>query len=92
MLQIQNLYKVFNKGTINEKIVFDGLNVKVEKGQFITIIGSNGAGKSTLLNIISGLIKADKGSIDLEGRELCGIPEYKCSRLIGRVFRILQRE
>ena len=62
MLQIQNLYKVFNTGTINEKVVFDGLNLDVEKGQFITIIGSNGAGKSTLLNIISGLIKAEVGS------------------------------
>jgi putative ABC transport system ATP-binding protein len=87
LLQIQNLYKVFNTGTINEKVVFDGLNLDVEKGQFITIIGSNGAGKSTLLNIISGLIKADNGSINLEGREICGIPEYKSSKFIGRVFQ-----
>jgi putative ABC transport system ATP-binding protein len=87
LLQIQNLYKVFNTGTINEKVVFDGLNLTVEKGQFITIIGSNGAGKSTLLNIISGLLKADSGSINLEGIEICGIPEYKSSRLIGRVFQ-----
>jgi putative ABC transport system ATP-binding protein len=87
LLQIQNLYKVFNTGTINEKVVFDGLNLKVEKGQFITIIGSNGAGKSTLLNIISGLLTADSGSIKLEGREICGMPEYKSSRFIGRVFQ-----
>lgn len=87
MLQIQNLHKVFYKGTINEKVVFDGLNLKVEKGQFITIIGSNGAGKSTLLNIISGLIKMDSGSIKLEEKELSGLPEYKCSRFIGRVFQ-----
>lgn len=87
MLQIENLCKTFNKSTINEKVVFNGLELKVEKGQFITIIGSNGAGKSTLLNIISGLIQPDGGSIKLEGKELCGIPEYKCSRYIGRVFQ-----
>ena len=87
MLQVQNLHKVFYKGTINEKVVFGGLNLKVEKGQFITIIGSNGAGKSTLLNIISGLIKMDNGSIRLEEKELSGLPEYKCSRFIGRVFQ-----
>lgn len=87
MLQIQNLHKVFSKGTVNEKVVFDGLNLKVEKGQFITIIGSNGAGKSTLLNVVSGLIKPDMGSIKLEGKELCGISEYKCCKFIGRVFQ-----
>lgn len=87
MLQIEGLSKTFNKNTINEKVVFDGLKLKVEKGQFITIIGSNGAGKSTLLNIISGLIKLDGGSIKLDGKELSVMPEYKCSRLIGRVFQ-----
>ena len=87
LLQVQNLSKVFNKGTINEKAVYDGFNLDVQKGQFITIIGSNGAGKSTLLNIISGLIKADSGSIKLEGKEICGMPEYKSSRFIGRVFQ-----
>lgn len=87
MLKVQNLHKVFNKGTVNEKVVFDGLNLKVEKDQFVTIIGSNGAGKSTLLNVIAGLIKADEGSVEIGGREICGMPEYKCSRLIGRVFQ-----
>lgn len=87
MLKVQNLHKVFNKGTINEKAVFNGLNLKVEKKQFITIIGSNGAGKSTLLNVIAGLIQADEGSVRLDGKEICGMPEYKCSRLIGRVFQ-----
>jgi putative ABC transport system ATP-binding protein len=87
LLQVQNLHKVFNRSTINEKVVFNGLNLKVEKGQFITIIGSNGAGKSTLLNIVSGLLKADGGSIKLEGTELCGMPDYKCSQYIGHVFQ-----
>jgi putative tryptophan/tyrosine transport system ATP-binding protein len=87
LLQIEGLTKTFNKDTINEKTVFDGLKLKVEKGQFITIIGSNGAGKSTMLNIISGLIKPDGGSIKLDGKELSRLPEYKCSRFIGRVFQ-----
>lgn len=87
LLRIQNLHKVFNGGTVNEKVVFNGLNLKVEKGQFVTIIGSNGAGKSTLLNVVSGLIQADSGSIEIEGREICGMPEHKCSRFIGRVFQ-----
>lgn len=87
MLQIQNLYKVFNEGTINEKVVFNGLNLNVEDKDFITIIGSNGAGKSTLLNIISGNIKPDQGSIKLNNNEITGMPEYKCSKYIGRVFQ-----
>lgn len=87
MLKIQNLHKVFNRGTVNEKVVFNGLDLMVAKGQFITIIGSNGAGKSTLLNVIAGLIQADSGSIEIEGRDICGMPEHKCSRLIGRVFQ-----
>lgn len=87
MLQIQNLCKTFNKGTINEKPLFSELNIEVDQGQFITIIGSNGAGKSTLLNIIGGNIVPDKGSIMLNKLDISGIPEYKCSRLIGRVFQ-----
>lgn len=87
MLKVQNLHKVFNKGTVNEKAVFNGLNLKVEKKQFVTIVGSNGAGKSTLLNVIAGLIKADEGTIEIEGSQICGMPEYKCARLIGRVFQ-----
>lgn len=87
MLQIQNLYKVFNEGTVNEKVAFNGLNLKVENGQFVTIIGSNGAGKSTLLNIISGLLNEDGGSVELDGRKICDIPEHKRSKFIGRVFQ-----
>lgn len=87
LLKVQNLHKVFNSGTVNEKVVFCGLNLKVEQGQFVTIIGSNGAGKSTLLNVIAGLIKADSGSIEIEGGDICGMPEHKCSKLIGRVFQ-----
>jgi putative ABC transport system ATP-binding protein len=87
LLKIENLYKVFNKNTVNENTVFDGLNLKVNKGDFITIIGSNGAGKSTLLNIISGSIEEDDGSIKLNEKELSRTPEYKRSKHIGRVFQ-----
>ncbi|MCM0646886.1 ATP-binding cassette domain-containing protein [Clostridium swellfunianum] len=87
MLKILNLYKVFNKNTINENVLFDGLNFTINDGDFITVIGSNGAGKSTLLNIISGSIEEDEGSVRLNEKELSGTPEYKRSRHIGRVFQ-----
>ena len=87
MLKIENLYKVFNKNTVNENALFENLNFTVNKGDFITIIGSNGAGKSTLLNIISGSIEEDDGSVKLNEKELCGTPEYKRSKNIGRVFQ-----
>lgn len=87
LLQLQNLYKVFNKNTVNENVVFNRLNLEVNKGDFITIIGSNGAGKSTLLNIISGTIQVDQGYINLSGKEISRLPEYKCTKLIGRVFQ-----
>ncbi|WP_027623523.1 ABC transporter ATP-binding protein [Clostridium lundense] len=87
MLVIENLWKAFNKDTINEVMVFKGLNLKVNNGDFITVIGSNGAGKSTLLNIISQGIKADGGKIILDGIEMNKIPQYKCAEHIGRVFQ-----
>ncbi|KYH29015.1 MULTISPECIES: ABC transporter ATP-binding protein [Clostridium] len=87
MLQIKNLYKVFNKDTANENVVFNNFNFKVDEGDFITIIGSNGAGKSTLLNLISGTIKPDEGVIQLKDKEISKMPEYECTKFIGRVFQ-----
>lgn len=87
MLHIQNLRKVYNEGTVNENLVINGLNLKVNKGDFITIIGSNGAGKSTFLNTISGAVKTDGGSIMLKGREISELPEFKRAKTIGRVFQ-----
>ncbi|KAJ52494.1 putative ABC transport system ATP-binding protein [Clostridium tetanomorphum] len=87
MLTIENLWKVFNKHTVNETTIFKGVNLTIEDGDFITIIGSNGAGKSTLLNIISQAIKEDYGSIVLDGIEISNIPQYKASKYIGRVFQ-----
>ncbi|WP_392486506.1 ABC transporter ATP-binding protein [Haloimpatiens sp. FM7315] len=87
MLQIKNLYKVFNKNTINENILFEDFNLEVKKGEFVSIIGSNGAGKSSLLNIISGSLLSDGGKINLSNLELLKLPEYKRTRYIGRVFQ-----
>jgi putative tryptophan/tyrosine transport system ATP-binding protein len=78
---------VFNRDTVNENALFKDFNFMVNKGDFITIIGSNGAGKSTLLNIISGTIEEDDGSVKLDKKELCGTPEYKRSKYVGRVFQ-----
>ncbi|MCB2296374.1 ABC transporter ATP-binding protein [Clostridium tagluense] len=87
MLQINNLKKVFNKGTINEKVIFNNFNLHINKGDFITVIGSNGAGKSTLLNLISGSILPEAGSISLNGRDISALPEHKRTKFIGRVFQ-----
>ncbi|GAA0787024.1 ABC transporter ATP-binding protein [Hathewaya limosa] len=87
MLSIQNLRKTFNKDTVNENEIFKGINLEVEKGDFITIIGSNGAGKSTLLNMISGAISVDEGIITLEGKNLSRLKEYKISKEIARVYQ-----
>lgn len=87
MLDVKNLYKVFNKGTVNENVIFRDFNFKVNRGDFITIIGSNGAGKSTLLNIISGVLPMDGGQLILEGKNITRLPEYKRTRRIARVFQ-----
>jgi len=87
MLKIQELHKVFNENTINENKVFTNFSLEVNKGDFITIIGSNGAGKSTLLNIISGNIECDEGKITLNGEDVSFKDEYKRSKNIGRVFQ-----
>jgi putative ABC transport system ATP-binding protein len=87
MLKINNLYKVFNENTVNENKVFNGLTINVEKGDFISIIGSNGAGKSTLLNVIAGAIIPDSGEIILDGENVTNKEEFLRARSIGRVFQ-----
>lgn len=87
MLKIEKISKTFGKGSINEKLAIDEVTLSVEKGDFITIIGSNGAGKSTLMNCISGVFGIDGGRIILDDRELTKLPEYKRSKYIGRVFQ-----
>ena len=87
MLDIQNISKTFNPGTVNEKMALDGVSLHLERGDFVTVIGSNGAGKSTLLNAIAGSFYVDEGSISLGGRDITFLPEHKRSRTIGRLFQ-----
>ena len=87
MLEIKNVCKTFNAGTVNEKRVFDGLSLTLEEGDFVTVIGGNGAGKSTMLNIVSGAYTPDEGSISIDGVDVTRLPEYKRAKYIGRVFQ-----
>ena len=86
MLKIENISKTFYPGTVNAKTALNGLSLHLDKGDFVTIIGSNGAGKSTLFNAISGVFFADEGSIELGGEDITFTPEYKRSKVIGRLF------
>lgn len=87
MLEIKNVYKTFNAGTINEKTALSGVNLTLNDGDFVTVIGGNGAGKSTLLNMITGVYPVDSGSISIDGIELTKLPEYKRAKYFGRVFQ-----
>lgn len=87
MLHIKNIHKTFNAGTVNEKKALSGLSLDLEKGDFVTIVGSNGAGKSTLFNAVAGSFYVDEGSIRLGKRDITFMPEYKRSRVIGRLFQ-----
>lgn len=87
MLKIVNAVKIFNKGSVNEKIALDNVNLEMAEGEFVTVIGSNGAGKSTLLNCIAGVYELDGGNILLDGKDITRMPEYKRSAYIGRVFQ-----
>ena len=87
MLEIKNLTKTFNKGTINEKAALTGVNLTLHDGDFCTVIGGNGAGKSTILNAVAGVWPVDSGSIILNGHDNTLLPEHSRARYIGRVFQ-----
>lgn len=87
MLKINCISKTFNPGTVNEKKALSGLSLHLEKGDFVTILGSNGAGKSTLFNAIAGSFVVDSGSIILDGTNITNQPDYKRSKYIGRMFQ-----
>ena len=87
MLKLEEISKTFNPGTVNEKQALCGLSLDVADGDFITIIGANGAGKSTLFNAIGGSFFTDSGRIELAGRDITFLPEYKRARTIGRLFQ-----
>ena len=87
MLELQNVTKVFNPGTVNEKIAVNDVSLKLEDGDFVTVIGSNGAGKSTMLNLVAGLWKPDSGNILLDDINVTKMPEFKRAKYMGRVFQ-----
>ncbi|MBP1575262.1 MAG: ABC transporter ATP-binding protein [Oscillospiraceae bacterium] len=87
MLDLKGIYKTFNPGSITEKKALQGIDLHLEDGDFVTIIGGNGAGKSTLLNAIAGVWPIDEGSIHLAGLDVTAVPEHKRAALLGRVFQ-----
>ena len=87
MLDVINVSKTFNPGTVNERKALSGVSLHLEHGDFVTVIGSNGAGKSTLFNLIGGSFFADSGRIVLDGKDITYRPEYKRSKYIGRMFQ-----
>lgn len=87
MLEIKNIYKTFNAGTVNEKRALNGVSLTLEDGDFVTVIGGNGAGKSTMLNAIAGTWQVDSGSIIIDGIDVTKLPEHKRAMYLGRVFQ-----
>ncbi|MDE6757705.1 MAG: ABC transporter ATP-binding protein [Clostridia bacterium] len=87
MLELNGIHKTFNIGTVNEKKALIDLNLKVEEGDFITVIGGNGAGKSTMLNIIAGVFAPEQGKIVIDGVDVTKMPEFKRASMVGRVFQ-----
>lgn len=87
MLEISHVYKVFNPGTVNEKIALNDLNLKLNDGDFVTVIGGNGAGKSTMLNAICGVWRLDGGKITIDDVDVTAMPEHRRAKFLGRVFQ-----
>ncbi|MBO5065153.1 MAG: ABC transporter ATP-binding protein [Clostridia bacterium] len=87
MLDIKNVEKTFNPGTINEKKALNNINLHLDEGDFVTVIGGNGAGKSTMLNMVAGVYPVDCGSIVIDGVDVTRLPEYKRAKYLGRVFQ-----
>ncbi len=87
MLELKNISKTFNAGTVNEKVALNDLNLTLNDGDFVTVIGGNGAGKSTMLNATAGVWPVDCGSITIDGVDVTNLPEHKRAAYIGRVFQ-----
>lgn len=87
MLKLENINKIFNESTPDEKVALDNINLQLKPGDFVTVIGSNGAGKSTMMNMISGALTPDHGKVMINGKDVTKLPEFKRSQLIGRVFQ-----
>ncbi len=87
MLEIKSVYKTFNPGTVNEKRALNGIDLTLNEGDFVTVIGGNGAGKSTMLNMIAGVYPVDSGKIMIDGQDVTKLPEFKRAKFLGRVFQ-----
>ncbi len=87
MLEIKNVTKIFNRGTVNEKVALNDVSLTLNDGDFVTVIGGNGAGKSTLLNSVAGTFVVDEGQLVIDGTDITRLPEYKRAKFIGRVFQ-----
>lgn len=87
MLELKNIYKTFNPGTINEKLALNGLSLTLKEGDFVTVIGGNGAGKSTMLNAVAGTWLVDEGQILIDGTDVTRLSEHKRAAYLGRVFQ-----
>jgi len=87
MLTLANVRKAFNRGTVNEKVALNGLNLHLNKGDFVTVIGGNGAGKSTMLNMIAGVYPLDSGTVTLDGTDISRLSEHARAKYLGRVFQ-----
>ena len=87
MLEVNGLYKTFNPGSVNEKKALQGIDLTLNEGDFVTVIGGNGAGKSTMLNMIAGVYPVDKGTITIDGVNVTKLSEHRRAKYIGRVFQ-----
>ena len=87
MLDLNNIFKTFNAKTVNQKIALNGVNLHMDDGDFVTVIGGNGAGKSTMLNAIAGVFRVDSGKIMIDGTDVTGLPEHRRASMLGRVFQ-----
>ena len=87
MLEVKGLYKTFNPGSVNEKKALNGIDLTLNEGDFVTVIGGNGAGKSTMLNMIAGVYPVDSGTITIDGINVTKLSEHRRAKYIGRVFQ-----
>ena len=87
LISLEHIDLTFNPGTVNETVLFTDFNFKVDKGEFVSVVGSNGSGKTTMLNLICGTLVPEGGKVMLEGKDITHMPEYKRARRIGRVFQ-----
>jgi len=87
MVQMRDIHKTFNIGSVNERPVFGGFNLSIQKAEFVSVIGSNGSGKTTLLNVLCGTVEQDQGSVEVAGRSVDKLRDYQRSAFIGRVYQ-----